>query len=397
MNEGLTLYELQGRIKDALLRSFPEMLWIRAEIQELKENISGHCYIELVDMDGESKQLRARARAVIWASKWRVISSFFRRSTGEALSEGMTVLVLAQVNFSELYGLSLVISDIDPLYTVGNVELARRRTIEKLKAQGCFDMNRSLSLPRLPRFFAVISSEKAAGYGDFMKHLHDNQYGFKFYTKLYPAPMQGAAAPEGIVRALESIYADTEKGERYDAVLILRGGGSISDLACFDDYDLAFNVAQYPLPVMVAVGHERDTHICDMVARVSVKTPTALADYLVEAFVMEDASISSFSTRMALALSEIFRQGELRLQSLESRLFNGASGRFVAEENLLDRLSLRVERGNPATLFERGYSMVLKEGRPLYSVQEVVRGERVRILLKNGYMDAVVEDVNAEQ
>lgn len=394
MNDGISLYDLQRRVKGCLESGFPHYYWVKGEISSIKSNYSGHCYIDLIDKGDSDKDIRAKGHAIIWSSSWKVLRPYFLNSTGKDLETGMMILVKAQVQYSELYGLSLIVYDIDPSYSIGEAELRRRAVIQKLKNEGMFDMNTTLKIPSLPRRFAVISSRTAAGYRDFERHLHENEYGFRFYTKLYSAPMQGGAAPEGIIQALESVMGDVDSGaESYDAVLILRGGGSNVDLACFDDYDLCANVAQFPLPVMVAVGHDQDYHICDMVACVSVKTPTALADYLLEIFASEDAMLSSLATRLSLALNNKFASAKGELQTARQLLEAKVTGVLAQKGGYLDLLEQRVIKGDPALLLEGGYCVAEVQGRRLTSVEQVVGGSRLELVLRDGVLECSVERV----
>lgn len=227
-----------------------------------------------------------------------------------------------------------------------------------------------------------------------MKHLHENRYGFHFNTLLYNAPMQGDSAPSGIVAALETICSDIEnRGYRFDAVLLLRGGGSVSDLACFDDYTLCANIAQFPLPVMVAVGHERDRHICDDVAALSVKTPTALADYILEAFVSEDASIASLASRMALSLGSRFRQGELLLNTLSGRMSQAVSARYRECFHRVDLLEMRLSKANPMNLLAAGYLPVTGTSGRVDSVLSLREGERISITFIDGIAECEVKKI----
>ena len=345
MQEYITLTRLLQRIRGAVADNFPVPVWVRAEIHELKMHNNGHCYLELVEKGTGRDLFSAKVQAVIWRSRRSIVEAAFYQGTGRRLEVGMTVLVLVRVQYSEVYGMSLSIEDIDPAFTLGEVELARQRTLERLRKEGMLDMNSTLPLSRLPKRFALITSETAAGYGDFMHHLYDNGYGFKFYTRLYQAPMQGPTAPGGIISALDAIMADVEAGEVYDAVLLLRGGGAVADLVCFDDYDLAVNIAQFPLPVMVAVGHERDTHICDMVAARSVKTPTALADLIVNAFVEEDASLTALSDRLRSSVTLRLDGMRQRLEQTARRLGSGMEMRCRLERNRMDMFLMRMRKG----------------------------------------------------
>ena len=256
--EHIDLLELQQRLKTGVELLFPNRIWVKAEVSAMKARNGGHCYLELSQSDKNG--LVAKVNAIIWSSRYRFIAPYFESVTGSPLQEGMVILVEIQVNFSELYGLSLIINDIDPEYSVGVKELERQRTIERLKEEGLMDLQKGLELVPLPYRLAVISAEDAAGYRDFMRHIEENQYGFKVEPVLFPALMQGADCPSSIISALDAIVAD---GGSWDAVLILRGGGAKLDLACYDDYALAAVIAQYPLPVLTAVGHDQDFHVCD--------------------------------------------------------------------------------------------------------------------------------------
>ena len=430
--------QLLQRVRGAVAETFPRPVWVKAEIHELKIHGNGHCYMELVEKGTGREMFSAKAQAVIWRSRRSLVEAAFYQGTGHRLEAGMTVLVLVRVQYSEVYGMSLSIEDIDPAFTLGEVELARQRTLERLRREGMLDMNSTLPLPRLPRRFALITSESAAGYGDFMHHLYDNGYGFRFYTRLYPAPMQGPAAPGGIISALEAVMADVEAGGVYDAVLLLRGGGAVADLACFDDYDLAVNIAQFPLPVMVAVGHERDTHICDMVAARSVKTPTALADLIVNAFVEEDASLTALGDRlrssvmlrldgmrqrleqtarrlgsgtemrcrlernrmdmllMRMRKGVTLRSGNERngLDILWMRVKSGTVLRLKAESGRLDMLELRVRKGDPVAMLRPGSAYVLRDSRPVVSAADLTPGDRLDLMLRDGTARCLVESVN---
>ena len=289
----VNLLELQQKIKKGVECLFPKKLWVRAEVSAVKARYGGHCYLELSQSDEAG--LKAKASAVIWSSKYRFIAPYFESVTGSPIQEGMVILIEVQVSYSELYGLSFVINDIDPEFSVGHKELERQKTIERLQNEGLMGLQKQLVFPDLPYLLAVVSAEDAAGYRDFMRHLHENEYGFSFSTVLYPALMQGAGCPASVVEALDAII---ESGVTYDAVLVLRGGGAKLDLACFDDYDMAAAIAQYPLPVLTAIGHDQDYHVCDMVAHGSVKTPTALADLFLGIYEDEDARLSSYLTRI---------------------------------------------------------------------------------------------------
>lgn len=439
--EVLTLTDLQLRLKAAVVNAMPGPCWVKAEIHSLKVNMSGHCYMDLIENDAEGRQFKAKVQAIVWASKWRMLEPYFLEVAGKRLAVGMGVLLKVRVQYSELYGMSLIVEDIDPAFTLGDAEMKRQATIARLKAEGMFDMNRTLGIPRLIHRFAVISAEGAAGYGDFVRHIGDNGYGFRFFHRLYSAPMQGNAAPEGIVAALENVMEDSEAWASYDAVLILRGGGSNADLACFDDYDLAANIAQFPLPVFVAVGHERDVHICDMVAAVSVKTPTALADYILDAFISEDNMLVSFADRLTAALRNRIGTEDVALQSMVRRLFVSLQVRIDGEERALqnmtgrlfsalrsrmdaegrtlqnitrrvvaasvlrmkgeaaklDMLELRLEKSDPREILQSGYAMVYKKDVRVPSVASLAPGDDVMVGFQDGKALCRVEKITGLQ
>ena len=361
------LFDLQHKLKTGVECLFPTRVWIRAEVSAVKARNGGHCYLELSQSDDSG--LIAKTNAVIWGSKYRFIAPYFESVTGAPISEGMVILVEVQVNFSELYGLSLVINDIDPEYSVGVKELERQKTIDRLQKEGLMGLQSGLSLPSLPYRLAIVSAEDAAGYRDFMRHLHENPYGFGFETVLYPALMQGAGCPSSVVDALDRIMED---GGDFDAVLVLRGGGSKLDLACFDDYDMASAIAQYPLPVLTAIGHDQDYHVADMVAHEFVKTPTALADFFLGIYEDEDARLSSYMTRMRMAFAN----------------------RLALMESALNVLQARISGADPRRILERGYVLALDgDGRVMKGVAGCSKGDRMSVMFADGSMDCEVMSV----
>ena len=361
------LFDLQHKLKMGIECLFPKRIWVRAEVSAVKARNGGHCYLEL--SQSSEGGLVAKSSAVIWSSKYRFIAPYFESVTGSPLSEGMVILVEVQVNFSELYGLSLVINDIDPEYSVGVKELERQKTIERLQKEGLMDLQAGHTLPALPYRLAVISAEDAAGYRDFMRHIHENPYGFRFETMLYPALMQGAGCPASIVDAMDRI---SEDGSMPDAVLILRGGGAKLDLACFDDYQLAAAIARYPMPVLTAIGHDQDFHVADMVAHAFVKTPTALADFFLDIYEDEDARLSSYMTRMKMAFAS-------RLALMESNL---------------NVLQARIMGADPRRILERGYTLVLDaDGRVMKGAAGRSKGDRVTVMFADGRLDSTVNNV----
>lgn len=386
--EFLDLFEFQTKLKEGVECLFPSRIWVRAEVSAVKARNGGHCYIEL--SQSNSQGLVAKANAVIWASKYRFIAPYFQSVTGSPLSEGMMILVEVQVNYSQLYGFTLVINDIDPEYSLGLKELERQRTIERLSQEGLLELQKGLSLPLLPYSLAVISAEDAAGYRDFMRHLDENPYGFRFDIELYPALMQGADCPASIIAALDAVM---ESGNEYDAVLILRGGGAKLDLACFDDYSLSAVIAQYPMPVLTAIGHDQDFHVCDMVAYEYVKTPTALADYLLEMYEAEDERLSSFETRIRLAATGKITNAEAMLQMLRSRIRGGLALKVAAMESALKVLETRIVSADPRKVIERGYALAVDaDGRVVKGAAGRKAGDKVSVMFADGVLDCRVEE-----
>lgn len=367
MPEAVDLYDLLQQLSGGIEDLFPDKVWVRAEIASVQLRSNGHCYLELTGNDGRS--MVAKARAVIWRNVFPTLSACFTEATGSPLSEGMQVLVRAQVSYSALYGLSLVIDEIEPEFTVGAAEIERQRTIKKLEDESLMDAQKALSPVTLPYSLAVVSAGDAAGFGDFCRHIEGNPYGFVMKVTLFPATMQGESCPSSVGSALEAIAA--EKGE-YDAVLLMRGGGSNTDLACFDDYELCRAIASCPLPVFTAIGHERDYHVADMVAFSFAKTPTALADCFIDMYASEDERLSSFSSRLALLFSS-------RLSAMSSKL---------------DVLESRIVNADPRRLLGRGYALVCgKEGNILRGVSGVSEGDELRIVMRDGNITALVKEV----
>jgi exodeoxyribonuclease VII large subunit len=293
MTEKLSLTELQLLIRDSLYLSLPQMFWVVAEISEITVNSSGHCYLELVEKHPDEKNIRARIRGIIWNSRFSFISSFFENITGETLKGGIKILVKAKIEYHELFGLSLVINDIDPAFTLGEMAIKRQATIKKLEEEGVFSMNRELDFPFLPQRIAVISSKSAAGYTDFINHLMGNSPGYVFYTALIETPMQGTETEQGVINALDKIANHVNL---FDLVIIIRGGGSQTDLSWFDSYGIAYHVTQFPLPVITGIGHEKNLSVTDMVANRSLKTPTAVADLLIDGMAIAENKLNEVSS-----------------------------------------------------------------------------------------------------
>ncbi len=385
----LDLFEFQSKLKEGVECLFPSRIWVRAEVSAVKARNGGHCYLEL--SQSNENGLVAKANAIIWSSKYGFIGPYFESVTGSPVSEGMVILAQVQVNYSQLYGFSLIINDIDPEYSLGLKEIERQKTIERLGREGLLELQKELALPLLPYDLAVISAEDAAGYRDFMRHLDENPYGFRVNPELYPALMQGADCPQSIIAALDAVL---ESGIGYDAVLILRGGGAKLDLACFDDYELAAVIAQYPLPVLTAIGHDQDFHVCDMVAHEYVKTPTALADFILGMYEDEDARLSSLETRMKLALNGKISAAEAKLAMLQNRIRNSFSMKLTMMEAGLKVLEARISAADPRKILERGYALALDgNGVVMKSASGRRKGDRVSMMFADGRLDCTVDDV----
>jgi exodeoxyribonuclease VII large subunit len=390
--EFVDLFEFQSKLKEGIEYLFPKRIWLRAEISAVKARQGSHCWLELSQSNAEG--LIAKASAVIWSSKYRFIAPYFQSVTGSPLKEGMVVLVEVQANYSQLYGFSLVINDIDPEYSLGLKELERQRTIERLQKEGLMDLQKELTLALLPHRLAVVSAEDAAGFRDFVRHLDDNPYGFRMDVTLFPALMQGSECPSSVISAMDAVL---ECGEDFDAVLILRGGGSKLDLACFDDYRLASVIAQYPLPVLTAIGHDQDYHVCDMVAHSYLKTPTALADEILSIYEDEDARLSSFMTRIRMAASGRLAVSDSALSMLRSRIRNAFALKIASMESALGLLHARISAADPRKLLERGFALALDSNGVRIKVADGVRaGDKVSVLFPDGTLKCTVDDVERE-
>ena len=366
----LELTELLARIKEGVEDAFPDRYWVKAEIGSWSPRANGHCYLNLTQSD-RGKPV-ADIRAMIWKWHFPQLKAFFEQETGQTLQAGITVLVRVQVSFSEMFGMSLFIDDIDPAFTVGEQALAKKKAIEKLTTGGYLEMQQELAIPRLPYRLAVITSKTAAGYGDFRRHLLENEAGYAFRLDLYEALMQGEQAPASIIAAL----AEAQE-HPCDAILILRGGGSEMDLACFDDYDLAVAIATCAAPVVTAIGHDRDFHIADLVANRSVKTPTALADLFLDAYAAEDALLDDLQARVRRAVAD--RLG----------------GMLRKVDAALDLKEALIKASDPRKILSMGYALVTgRDGKVLKSVAPVAAGDRIGVRFADGTIRATVDSID---
>ncbi len=384
----LELKELLARVKEGVEDAFPDRYWVKAEIGSWNPRANGHCYLTLTQSD-RGKPV-ADIRAMIWKWQFPQLKAFFEQETGQPLQAGITVLVRVQVSFSEMFGISLFIDDIDPAFTVGEQALAKKKAIEKLTAGGYLDMQQELALPRLPYHLAVITSKTAAGYGDFRRHLLENEAGYAFRLDLYEALMQGEQAPASIISALLEAQE-----QPCDAILILRGGGSEMDLACFDDYDLAVAISTCPAPVVTAIGHDRDFHIADLVANRSVKTPTALADLFLDAYAAEDALLDDLQSRVRRAVADRVNAMVRKVDSLAQRLRFAAGARIDRARAALDLKEALIKASDPRKILSMGYALVTgRDGKVLKSVAPVAAGDRIGVRFADGTMSAVVDSID---
>ena len=332
MEQKLTLLQLNELIKETLTGAFPTSVWVIAEVSELKENRNGHCYLELIEKQGA--EIVARTRATIWSYTYRMLKPYFETTTGQFFTSSIKILVQVSVEYHSAFGLSLNIKDIDPVYTVGDMAMQRREIINRLQAEGVFEMNKELELPLVPQKIAVISSATAAGYQDFMNQLDNNGFGFRFYTKLFQATMQGAETVPSIINALERIF---QYEDFFDGVVIIRGGGATADLSSFDNYDLAFNITQFPLPVITGIGHEKDDTIVDLVAHTRLKTPTAVAEFFIH-------GMERFYDRMQEMEKEIIRLTRDTIDSQQKQLEQAASTLNFVVTDFINRNQTQLTR-----------------------------------------------------
>ena len=407
----ITLSELQRHIKQALESALPLPVWVAAEVSELKVNYSGHCYMELVEKSEPTKGgtaiPRAQARAVIWRSQYAMLASYFEAETGSRLAVGMKILAKVMVSYHELYGLSLQIIDLDASYTLGEVERQKQMTIAQLQRDGVWDMNREVELPLLTQRIAVVSSSAAAGYRDFCNELREGGYAFRL--TLFDAVVQGQAAEESICRALADV---AQRQEEFDAVVLIRGGGSASDLSCFNSYRLCSYVAQFPLPVITGIGHDKDTSVADMVAHTPLKTPTAVAAWLTERMAQQDGWLEEAAMRLAEAATRATQREQLRLERMsgevvrlggtyceraQARLamlreqLSAEVARFIDRRQMFLATAEGVVEGRkPDNILRMGFAIVRCDGRAVKSA-EALAGREVEIELAKGKVKATVK------
>ena len=379
-----SLSELCAEIQEVVENDLLERYWVRAEIASLSAR--GHCYMELVEK-ADDNMLAAKVRATCWSNVYSLLSAYFIQETGQALRVGMQVLVEVSVTFHPVYGLSLNVWNIDPIYTQGDLAKQRQATIRRLTEDGVMELQQRLELPTLIRKVAVISAADAAGYGDFCDQLQNNRFGVKFEIELFAAVMQGDHAPKSIIKALNEIVSEEEK---WDIVVIIRGGGATTDLGCFDDYELASHCAQFPLPILSGIGHTRDMSIVDMVAHTSVKTPTAAAEWLIERVAKQVEMISQLALRLQRATQHAVVQENNKLQAYMQRMSHAAQRLLMQEQNRLQMWTKTIELHSPERIFKMGYSLTMVNGKPVMRKEDVKEGDVLKTYVQDGVVESVV-------
>jgi exodeoxyribonuclease VII large subunit len=411
----ISLTELNLLIKDTLNTQLEPSYWVVAEIGELREARNGHCYIEFVEKDQENSELLSKSRATIWSYSYRSISAWFQSITGENLKAGMTVLANVQIQFHEVYGLSLNVKDIDPNFTLGERARKKQEIIAQLKEDGVYEMNKSHSLPAVPQNIAVISAESAAGYGDFMNQILDNDYHYKLNCKLFVATMQGDKAAATIIDALHQIH---EQVQIFDAVVLIRGGGAQVDLDCFDNYELAAHIAQFPIPIFTGIGHERDETICDLVAHTKLKTPTAVAEFLIKGIRIYEEKINLVTQNilsylnqkvekelhvlndlkhsMRYALKKHFNKAENQLIRNQQKLQYGVRNRLQNTHQKLQIYEKTLELINPKTVFKKGYSYTSLDGKSIMG-QKLKEGDEIKTITARQEINSIVQSTKEQE
>ena len=380
-----SLSELCTEIQEVVENDLLERYWVRAEIASLSAR--GHCYMELVEK-AENNTLAAKVRATCWNNVYSLLSAYFIQETGQALRVGMQVLVEVSVDFHPVYGLSLNIWNIDPTYTQGDLAKQRQATIQRLTEDGVMELQQSLEIPTLVRKVAVISAADAAGYGDFCDQLKNNRFGFRFELSLFAATMQGDHAPRSIIQALGKIASEEEK---WDMVVIIRGGGATTDLGCFDDYELASHCAQFPLPILSGIGHTRDMSIVDMVTHTSVKTPTAAAEWLIERVAEQVERVNQLEVRLQRATQYAVVQENNKLQAYLQRMSYSAQRLIMQEQNKLQMWGKTIELHSPERIFKMGYSLTTLNGKPVMKKEDVKDGDVLKTYVQDGVVESVVK------
>ena len=433
MEKALTLYELNCMVADTIDATLARSYWVEAELSEVREN-RGHCYMELIEKDGNGNVLVARASAKCWRNVWSVIMPYFVRITGQQVHSGMKLMLQVHAQFHPQYGFSWIVDDINPEFTMGDMMRKRQEIVRRLKEEGVFDLQKELRLPMFASRIAVISSETAAGYGDFCNQLETNEYGFKFHIELFQTVMQGGQVEPGIISALDRING---REEEFDAVVIIRGGGATADLSGFDTLELAENVANFPLPVITGIGHERDESVLDMVAFLRVKTPTAAASFLIDQLAAtlarvenaqrtlaegvrrkletekmrlrhfgshipvlfslvrtkQEARLDALFHRLAERMGESLHRSAFHLDALMQQALPPLHLRLSEASHRLEMLDQRVRLLDPSLLLKRGYSITLHNGRAVRSAGELKAGDVITTRFAEGEIESKVDSL----
>lgn len=383
----LTLRQLNLMVKDSIEMQLPDEYWVEAELAECRER-GGHCYLELIEKEDTTNTPVAKASAKCWRQTWQMIQPYFERTTGQALRTGMKVLLKVYAQFHEAYGFSWIVTDIDPTYTLGDMARKRQEIIRQLKEEGVFDLQRELCIPRFAKRIAVISAAGAAGYGDFCRQLEDNEYGFKFEVTLFPAIMQGEQVESSVVAALNKIYPSISD---FDVVVIIRGGGATSDLSGFDTLALAENVAQFPIPIITGIGHDRDESILDMVANTHVKTPTAAAALLIDNLRQVLERINEAQQRITMAINQRLANQKTRLSNLQT-LIPVLSQRILSDaRHRLELIELKLQSHDPQLQLKRGFSITLHNGRAVHDPTQLKEGDEIETRVEKGTVRSIVK------
>lgn len=405
----LTLYELNWLVRRTIETEMAQEYWVEAELSEMHTS-RGHCYMELVQKDDRNNTPIARASAKCWASQWTIIEPHFERATGQQLHAGMKLRLKVYPQFHEAFGFSWIVTDIDPTFTLGDLARRRMEIIRQLKEEGIFDLQKGLELPLFCQRIAVISSATAAGYGDFANQLTNNEYGFSFETQLFPAIMQGEQVEASIINALNAIY---QQADDFDCVVIIRGGGATADMSGFDTLALAENVANFPLPIITGIGHDRDECVLDMVSHQRVKTPTAAAAFLISNLkavldTIDDAEqrivrymqlkLTSLKSQIAnlqetfpRLLSVVITRQRARLDTLSSKLPLLIERRLTQEKHHLEMMSEKTQHLDPTLLLQRGYSITLKDGKAVKSAKDLHSGDEIETRLHEGTIKSIIK------
>ena len=383
----ISLYELNNDIKSVLKAGFSAGIWIHAEISSISVQRVGHCYIELIEKDENTGSIVAKSRANIWSHTYKLISSYFFEETGKTLSVGMKVAFCVDVTFHEVYGISLNVSDIDPAYTLGESARRKAMVIKKLEEDGIIDMNKLLSIKTLVKNIAVVSAEGAAGYGDFVHQLMTNKYGYSYNITLFNSLMQGEKAEASILESLDKVLVRLSE---YDVLVVIRGGGATSDLDCFDGYNISASIAQFPLPVLTGIGHTRDVSVVDMVANMPLKTPTAVAEFIIGHTRSLEEKIDSYIELLSRSVTMLLDKQSRQLDQYLTLLPLYANRLLDKKLHALELMERTLELLSPESILKKGYAIVEKNGK-VVKASDLKPNDEIKITLADGVVSAVVD------